>query len=68
MITVRDALWINTKEWQADPIVIGLLFQQQNKTLGNVCVHRKGSGNDMIKVLDTGQSMITRFPGKLATV
>ena len=36
--------------------------------MDNVCGHRKGSGNYKIKVLETGWSISTRFPGKLATV
>ena len=36
--------------------------------MDNVCVHRKGSGNYKIKVLETGWPISTRFPGKLATV
>ena len=36
--------------------------------MGNVCVHRKSSGNYKIKVLETDWSIITRFPGQSAAV
>ena len=48
--------------------LLDFLVNCGNTTLDNVCVHWKGSGNYKIKVLETGWSISTRFPGKLVTV